>query len=995
MAAAQIPLEQALQNLFTVERTNTQGLEKLGGATYIHWLCKEIHGSPAEGVDRSTVRQLLEVAKRLWNRCLHEAKGASGARPLTALNAAVRTLALIAMSVALQHPELRLFGDDEKKRTAFNLCKLAHEFATELDDVQCAGRCCAVAQELLDGCSAERVIFQRAHVLCACTRLSLLREDGETLVAQLHEVTELLCSERSPADALQYVELAGLLVQVARSSISFAQAPSPARATLLVHVFDAALRVCKTGLSLCASATMAGASAELTRMQTAARLLQAVLWADLPDEQLMSRALDQLLGLPASKQREPLVQLCISKVLGRLGRAADATYRTLDVVQECDDFDTCFAAAQLLEHEGQHEAKCEALRSIAERKLDRGDERFLALHTAVRDSERALLLLDESLAAHQQGEHVLSSEVMAFIYAYLYQEFASEFERGTHLEAAAQYAAKSKRLNAWRMAAWSHLKLGQHAQALAFARRAVTEDPATNFLFVLAAAGLSRSGGLDGPEADMSEVLPALDSLLEATNYDSSCLEVLSSSALEEGHTRLVVEMLSRWLQKGPPAAANGKLLACLQQLHRLEMGGRDASALNAAEARTIGAHVRAAVSRLSVLGADAAHGSQEEVWWTAALTWNLSLRSRALGDHQLMLECLHAALVLSEWLESGARQLRFSFECHELFACELSAHLDASLSTNQPHIDPERLGRAANQAHSHAASALRMHDALGPKVEHLADAEEGAEAPADTGEHSSAERAAAVARVRSRLATIELEMQLIAHAFPSKGAQTLTAAQLASRLDEVAAGGAAGKLTAEQLEHLAQRSLSLEARVHGLSAFSAHAYRRSCEAYLDQLEGGLLMASERSDPLVRLCHCVQLLSERLSDAEASLDADLRAKYGAMLAAAETRPASRPPGWTELLEWLVDKSLRWSSRASRVDKLVAAEAWMSRAINLQAALLTCVEPTRRAAEEEVLVKSLQPKYDQLLATISKAGASPGHFSSPLKPAHMLLQSANM
>jgi hypothetical protein len=166
----------------------------------------------------------------------------------------------------------------------------------------------------------------------------------------------------------------------------------------------------------------------------------------------------------------------------------------------------------------------------------------------------------------------------------------------------------------------------------------VAEDPAspkTNFLFVLAAAGLSRSGGLDGPEADMSEVLPALDSLLEATNYDSSCLEVLSSSALEEGHTELVVEMLSRWLQKGPPAAANGKLLACLQQLHRLELGGRDASALDAAEARAMGAHVRAAVGRLSTLGADAARGSQEEVWWTAALAWNLTLRSRALGDHQ------------------------------------------------------------------------------------------------------------------------------------------------------------------------------------------------------------------------------------------------------------------------------------------------------------------------------------------------------------------------
>jgi hypothetical protein len=51
----------------------------------------------------------------------------------------------------------------------------------------------------------------------------------------------------------------------------------------------------------------------------------------------------------------------------------------------------------------------------------------------------------------------------------------------------------------------------------------------------------------------------------------------------------------------------------------------------------------------------------------------------------------------------------------------------------------------------------------------------------------------------------------------------------------------------------------------------------------------------------------VQLLSERLSDAEACLDADLRAKFGAMLAAAETRPASRPPGWTELLEWLVGR----------------------------------------------------------------------------------------
>jgi hypothetical protein len=72
-----------------------------------------------------------------------------------------------------------------------------------------------------------------------------------------------------------------------------------------------------------------------------------------------------------------------------------------------------------------------------------------------------------------------------------------------------------------------------------------------------------------------------------------------------------------------------------------------------------------------------------------------------------------------------------------------------------------------------------------------------------------------------------------------------------------------------------------------------------------------------------------------------------------------------------------------------VDKLVAAEAWMSRAINLQAALLTCVDPSRRAAEEEVLVAHLQPKYDQLLATISKSGAGPGHFSSPLKPAQML------
>lgn len=1032
--AAQIPLEQALQNLFTVERADGAGLEKLGGATYAHWLSKEIRGSPADGVDKATARQLLDVGKRLWNRCLLEAKGASGGAGK--LNAAVRMLALTAMSIALQHPELRLFGDEEKKRAASNLCKLAHEFATELDDAPCAERCCALAQELLDSCALERVLFHRAHVHCAHARVALQRDDAEHVHAALRAVSSLLCDERAPAtDTLQLVEVAGLLVSVARSAVD-AAAPSPARAALVIDVFDAALRVCEIGLAQCGGdVAMAAPSEDLARLQTAARLLQAVLWSDMPDASTLSRALDTLLSLPAPKQREPLVRLCTSKVLGRLGRAADATHRTLEVVADCDDFDTCFAAAMLLEHDGQHEARVEALRSIAERGLDRGDvrrwsavvkERFVALHASLRDAERALAHLDEAMATHQSGEHVLSAEVLAFIHDYLYHEFACEFERGAHLALAAEYAAKAaewcptdrpaKRLNALRMAAWSHLKLGQPAQALAFARRAVAEEPLSpksTFLLVLASTGLARSGG--GAETPMDEVERALDTLLDSTAFDASCLEVLSSSALEEGHTEIAVALLSRWLQRGPTAAANGKLLACVQQLHRVQLGGRDACVLDAAEVRAMGAHVRVAVSRLGAFGADASHGSEDEVWWTAALAWNLALRAKALGEHQLMLECLQAALLLADRLESGVRQMRFAFECNELMACELCAHLDAALGA-QPPADAERVARAAAQARTHAGVALRLHDALeggavacaatdGGVASALADTTSApdasgcAAAGTDAAEQrpvpsppphaaASTERSAAAARARSRLVTVELEMQLFEYAFPLKGAPALTVALLAQRLDE-----AASALAPEQVEHIAQRSLSLEPRAQSLHPLTVLGYRRACDAYQRALDGRGTDApaaalSARVEPFVRLCHCAQRMCERLSDADACIDTDLGAKLGGMLAAAETRLAARPAGWPVLLEWLVDKASRWATRASRADKLIAAEAWMSRAINLQAALLGCVDAARRPVEEEVL-KALQPKYEKILASIARGGDEPHGFVSPLKAASML------
>lgn len=250
-----LPLEQALQNIFTVERADTAGLEKLGGSTYVHWLCKEIFSSPTDGVDKATVRQLLDVSKRLWNSALIEAKNGGGK-----LNAAVRTLALTAMSVALQHPELRLFGDDEKRRCASNLCKLAHEFATDLDDIACAERCCSMAQELLDGCSIERVIFHRAHVLCARTRVALHREDADQLRGLLTDVKTLLCDERAAVstDTLQFVEVASLLVHVARGAVGAnASTPSPTRAALLIDVFEAVLRICDAGLALCGDTAMA------------------------------------------------------------------------------------------------------------------------------------------------------------------------------------------------------------------------------------------------------------------------------------------------------------------------------------------------------------------------------------------------------------------------------------------------------------------------------------------------------------------------------------------------------------------------------------------------------------------------------------------------------------------------------------------------------------------------------------------------------------------
>lgn len=1018
-----LPLEQALQNMFTVERADTAGLEKLGGGTYVHWLCKEIHGSSGDGVDKATVRQLLDVAKRLWNAALVDAKGAGGGGKL---NAALRLLGLTAMSVALQHPKMCLFGDDEKRRCASNLCKLAHKYATELDDVGCAERCCVMAQELLDGCSTDRVVFHRAHVLCARARVALHREDGDGLHRFLSQALALLCDERSAAaaDTLQFVEVASLLVGVARGAVaSGAQEPSPARAALLIDVFDAALRVCDAGLARCGSdASTAAPCQELTRMQATARLLQAVLWSDMPEASTLSRALDHLLGLPAPQQREPYVRLCISKVLGRLGRAADATHRTLELVAECDDFEACFAAVQLLEHDGQHEARVEALRSIAERGLDRGDvrlwsalvkERFITLHAALRDSGRALEHLDEAMAAHQSGEHVLGFDVVLFVHDYLYHEFACEFERGTHLAVAAEYAAKAaewcppdrpaKRLNALRMAAWTHLKLKQPAQALAYARRAVAEEPSSpksTYLLVLASTSLAPGEG-----ADAGEVQRALDSLLDSTSYDSSCLEVLTTTALEEGHTEIAVELLSRWLQRGPTAAADGKLLACVMQLHRVQVGGRDASALDLGEVRAVGGHVRVAVSRLGAFHEAASYGTEDEVWWTAALSWNLALRAKALGDHQLMLECVQAALLLADRLESGARQRTFEYECNELMACELCAHLDAALGA-QPHADADRLACAAAQAHSHAAKALRMHDLLldaggGTAGATAADGAHGSAAAAATGDAAAgsqlllqhaqrpgptAELAASAARARSRLATVCLETQLFQFAFPLKDAPPLTVAQLAQRLDEAAA-----LLAPEQVEHIAQRSLSLEPRAHSLHLLTILGYRRAAEAHLRALGGAQPAASlgARAEPLARLCCCVQRLSERLGDTEACVDVDLNGKLRDMLAAAETRPASRPPGWPVLLEWLVDKAGRWATRACRADKLVAAEAWMSRAISLQAALLACVDPSRRAAEEEVLKGSLQPKYERLLASIARDSTEQASFASPLKPAHMI------
>jgi tetratricopeptide (TPR) repeat protein len=599
------------------------------------------------------------------------------------------------------------------------------------------------------------------------------------------------------------------------------------------------------------------------------------------------------------------------------------------------------------------------------------------------------------MCAHRQGEHVLSSDVMAFVYSYLYHEFSCLYESGVNLELAATFAARasewapdktSKRLQALRMASWAHLKLNQPAQALAFARKAVTEDPASpknNFLFVHAAASI----GADGSEANVDEALRALDALLETTNYDASCLEVLSSSALEEGHTELAAAMLSRWLHRGPMAAADGKLLPCLQQLYRVQLGGRDIAALELDEVQSMAAHVRIADERLGTFGAEAAHGAEEDVWWAAALAWNLALRARALGAHQLSVECLQVALHLADRLQSGARARQLSLDCHELMACAMCTYLDAALQQpQQPLTDPEQIARGALQTRAHAQGALRLLDALDAEEAHVAAGTSHEEA------HAATERARLRKGIRQRMQLIAIEMEVFTHAFPSHCASSAapTTAQLSARIEEAVAGSL---LLPEQLEHISQRALSLEARAHGIHTVAALGYRRACEAYARALELGEPAVAPAagggpqpfSDRFVRLCVCVQRLSERLSEADACLDADLRAKYCTMLALAEKRPASRPSSWPELLEWLVDRAERWATRAMRSDRLQSAEAWMSCAINMQTALLACAPAARRSAHDQLLREVLQPKYDKLLARRAAGSADQVGFASPLKP----------
>jgi hypothetical protein len=237
----------------------------------------------------------------------------------------------------------------------------------------------------------------------------------------------------------------------------------------------------------------------------------------------------------------------------------------------------------------------------------------------------------------------------------------------------------------------------------------------------------------------------------------------------------------------------------------------------------------------------------------------------------------------------------------------------------------------------------------------------------------------------------IELEMLVLAYAFPPKGAQSVVStAHLSARFEEVVVAGA---LSAEQLEHVAQRALALEPRAHAIRSVSALAYRRACEAYERLIEAGepTPLAANAHDPFVRLCNCLLRLSERLGDADACQDADLRHKFGSMLALAEKRPASRPQTWAALLEWAVQKADRWATRAARSGNHVSAEGWMSRAINMQTALLACVDAGRRGVEEQLLARGLQPKYDKLLSqrAASVQPEDPAGLTSLLKRKHML------
>lgn len=1012
-------LDRVIESLALLERTDRDSLDKLGGVTYIHYTRKQLTSFSGEQLERAQARKLLDSGRRMWNRWVQETRGAHAS--WCHVGATMRMLALAMMRLALANTELRQFGDDQKKSTALNFAKLALQFAgDELLDYSSAQTCCEGALELVPQLSADRTLEIHGYVACARARMALTRGDkkDETSLEVSEEMDRLarLAKDATAVGASELLDLAQRLVRTCRELLNPAQ---PVRASaqqpvsraraepdVLAHMLETALGVCELGLRSRDAAQEA--RRQLDGVQTNARLFQAVLWSDSPEKPSVSRALQALLMLPEQKKGEPKVQLCVAKCMFRVEQRADGKQRVLQIAGTCNDFDTCHAGTQLLRTFAEHEARADALLMMAKRGLDGGDvgrrsmlvrERFVCLHADLKDTERALEHLDTALAAHNSGTHALTKETFQYVHAYLFAEFTACYESGTKFAQAAGLAKRaaewcapsdtSKRAASLRSASWSLLKESQPAQALDLARKAMCDEPHSPkglFIYVLAATQDTQTQAEDFPAQ--------IEELLKVTEYDPSVLEVLSSTALECGRNDVATKLLEHWLERGTPAAADGRLLLCVRQLHRVAFGERDPTLLKQDELKALGGYLKCAVRRLPALAGEASCGTEDDVWWCTVLGWNLAFRANELADHQLAFDCLQCALRLNERMPPSAKQTEFAIECRAEIALAVKELLD---SMPPSALTFDQAANYAAAAHKNATAALELISELPQPVDAKRD---NAGAAAGTGKfetcddamevdggggatgHVAAARSALDALQPSlRLVDLEMTAWLEARTGPSTGGAGAARASLLSRLRD----GVVPELSAEHLELLAQRAASLEAPTNQLRPAAALGFRRAFSAYAQRLEDGGA-SNNGADALVRMCTCITRLIERLSHAEACVDTDLVLKVGHVATAGKHSSMGARPVWRSMLEWLCAKAEKFAIHAGRMDMPKSSEQWLALAVELQSVL---VELASQSGEgHDAAASALVGLREEYAAALERVKASQAHasFATPLKAA---------